>query len=333
MNEKRNNGSVNLVDLFFYLLSHWYLFVICVAVCVGFAYYRYSKMQHVFRSDATIIIKDPSNTQSTVQMGTYSSLINHVSMSNEILQLQSRELMQMVVTTLDADIDYIEKDRLRNVELYRNAPVRMFVVRGDGDFECLIKVIPSGQTQITVEGSGLAKQDVQLGDTLKVGTHRVIFSPNSSFTSYMGKEIKVRKVTVPTRASQFVARLKVVQAETDGSILQLSLNDYSFMRADDVLNMLVQKYNEDAVREKNRIAVNTAAFINERLAIIQDELGSVEEDLSRLKTSERILDVEATAADYLNQNNALNKQIVELETKLSTMRYLKDYVRSAFRGY
>ena len=110
MNEKNNNSTVNLVDLFFYLLSHWYLFVVCVAISVGFAYYRYSKMQHVFRSDATIIIKDPSNTQSTVQMGAYSSLINHVSMSNEILQLQSRELMQMVVTTLDADIDYVEKD-------------------------------------------------------------------------------------------------------------------------------------------------------------------------------------------------------------------------------
>ena len=45
MNEKNNNSTINLVDLFFYLLSHWYLFVICVAVCVGFAYYRYSKIQ------------------------------------------------------------------------------------------------------------------------------------------------------------------------------------------------------------------------------------------------------------------------------------------------
>ena len=248
MNEKNNNSTVNLVDLFFYLLSHWYLFVVCVAISVGFAYYRYSKMQHVFRSDATIIIKDPSNTQSTVQMGAYSSLINHVSMSNEILQLQSRELMQMVVTTLDADIDYVEKDRLRNVELYRNAPVRMFVVRSEGDFECFLKVTPSGETQITVEGSGVERQEVQLGDTLRISGHRVVFSPNASFSSYLGKEIKVVKMSVPSRASLFVSNLKVVQAETDGSILQLSLMDYSYLRANDVLNMLVQKYNEDAVR-------------------------------------------------------------------------------------
>ena len=159
MNEKKTNASVNLVDLFFYLLSHWYLFVICVVLCVGYAYYRYSKMQHVFQSDATIIIKDPSNTQSTVQMGAYSSLINHVSMSNEILQLQSRELMSMVVTTLDADIDYVEKDRLRNVELYRNAPVRMFVVRNDSDFQCQLKVVPSGEMQITVEADDETKEE------------------------------------------------------------------------------------------------------------------------------------------------------------------------------
>jgi hypothetical protein len=75
-------------------------------------------------------------------------------MSNEILQLQSRELMQMVVTTLDADIDYLEKDRLRYVELYRNAPVRMFVVRKEGDFECQLKLVPCGEMQVSVEGPG-----------------------------------------------------------------------------------------------------------------------------------------------------------------------------------
>ena len=128
MNEK-NNNQVNLVDIFFYLLAHWYWFVACVLICVGYAYYRYAKTQLVYQSDATIIIKDPSNTRTTVQLNTYSNLINHVSMSNEILQLQSKALMTDVVKFLDADINYTQRVKLRNQELYRLAPVRMYVSR------------------------------------------------------------------------------------------------------------------------------------------------------------------------------------------------------------
>ena len=32
-NRRKQENSVNLVDLFFYLLSYWYWFVLCVLVC------------------------------------------------------------------------------------------------------------------------------------------------------------------------------------------------------------------------------------------------------------------------------------------------------------
>ena len=42
--------GVNILDLFFYLLSYWYVFVICVAVCVGYQMYKYSKSTFVYRA-------------------------------------------------------------------------------------------------------------------------------------------------------------------------------------------------------------------------------------------------------------------------------------------
>ena len=66
MQEKRN--QVNILDLFFYFLSNWYWFVLCIAICVGIAYYRYAKTPLVYRSEATIIIKDPNNMQTTARL-------------------------------------------------------------------------------------------------------------------------------------------------------------------------------------------------------------------------------------------------------------------------
>ena len=48
-----NGGQVNLIDLFFYLLSYWYWFVLCAGLAVGYAWYRYAKSPLLYRGDVT----------------------------------------------------------------------------------------------------------------------------------------------------------------------------------------------------------------------------------------------------------------------------------------
>ena len=125
--------QVNIVDLFFFLLSHWYWFLLCAGLALGFAWYRYAKSPLLYRGDVTVIIKDPSNSTRTVRMDTYSNMINTVSMSNEMLQLRSKSMMSDVVRSLDADVNYQVHDKLRDIELYRNSPVRVFFSREEGE--------------------------------------------------------------------------------------------------------------------------------------------------------------------------------------------------------
>ena len=97
MSKQTQKNQINLVEVFFYLLRHWYWFVICAGIAVAYAYYKYTQMPFVYRADATIIIKDPSHAQSTVSLERYASLINNVDVTNEILQLSSKQLMAEVV--------------------------------------------------------------------------------------------------------------------------------------------------------------------------------------------------------------------------------------------
>jgi capsular exopolysaccharide synthesis family protein len=330
---EKNNTQVNLIDLFFYLLGKWYWFVACIVFFVGFAYYRYAKTPLVFRSDATVIIKDPSNTRATVHMDNYSSLINHVSMSNEILQLKSKQLMGETLMSLGANVNYTIQERLRSIELYDRTPVRLMVCDGGGTGYLLFKVVPGeDRTLSLVEGEGSVRT-VELGDTIVVSGTKVVLNPTPYYSQYAGREVTIGKFPPYAAAQRFLARLKVSQTESDGTILQLSLQDNNLQRASDVLNTLVTKYNEDAIREKNRIAVNTAAFINERLDIIQGELGEVEDSLAQFKSSERIMDVNEAAGEYLSESKGYGAEIVKIETRSRLARYLKDYLLSAFRSF
>ena len=334
MQQNNNSNQVNVIDLFFYLLPRWYWFFLCIAVCVGFAYWKYARTPMVYRSDATVIIKDPGNSRSTVHMDNYSGLINRVSMSNEILQLQSKQLMSEVVKTLDADINYTVHERLRDIELYDRTPVRMFIVRDGAEFEYF-------KAKVHIDDPYFVRLDIgldslvtaRLQDTVSIKGTKVIFKPTGLYVSYLGREITIEKYPVASATAAYLSRIKITQAESDGSILNLSLQDYSLRRASDILNTLVEKYNEDAIREKNRIAVNTASFINERLVIIQEELGDVEGELAHFKSSERIMNVDEAASGYLSESKRFSEEIVKVETQLRLAEYLEDYLRTSFNSY
>ncbi len=332
--QNNNKSQVNVLDLFFYLLGQWYWFVLCIALCVGYAYYRYAKAPMIYRSDATVIIKDPSNARSTVSLGNYSGMINRISMSNEMLQLKSKQLMSEVVRALDADINYGYKEKLRTTELYDSSPVRMHVSRelGQPDYLSLhVRCADSGTLQVW---SGEDKtQMVALGDTVTISGATLCFTPTINYSRFIGKEITITKVPLMSAAVQFLSRLKIQQAESEATILSISLQDFSLRRANDVLNTLVDKYNEDAIREKNRIAVNTASFINERLMIIQEELNEVEDDIANFKVSEQMMDVNSQAAEYLRATKAYGSKIEEIETKLRLADYLDQYLRDSFKEY
>ena len=205
-NTKKNSRGeqINLVDLFFFLLSHWYWFLICVAIALGYAWYKYSKTPLVYQSNVTVVIKDPSNTTRSVRMDSYSNIINSVDMTNEMLQLRSKSMMDEVVRSLDADVNYLVRDRFREIELYRNSPVRVFFSRDEGEDPGTfsIQITPLDSKTLRLESSA-GTQTVALDDTVSLGQGRVVFQPTAADNaSANGKEIKIRKVPVrsqPTR--------------------------------------------------------------------------------------------------------------------------------------
>ena len=167
-------------------------------------------------------------------------------------------------------------------------------------------------------------QTVALGDTIALGTGRVVFFPTERYVpeSY-GQQIEIRKSTVTGAASGFISRLSI---SNEKNVLWLSERDFNAQRAADIINMLVIKYNEASIREKNRVAVNTERFINERLDIIERELGSVEGGIAGFKSNNQLMSVDEAAAMYLGDSRGYGAELVDVETRLALSNYLKDYV-------
>ena len=123
-----------------------------------------------------------------------------------------------------------------------------------------------------------------------------------------------------------LGNLGIRQEEDESSILVLSLKDSSPQRAEDVLNTLIAVYNEEAIHDKNQVAINTSEFIRERLIIIEQELGSVESQLESFKQSKQLVEIGSIASRYMGESQAYNADALEQETQLKLAQFIKEYL-------
>ena len=333
----KNEQGVNLVDLSVYLLSKWKWFVLSVLVFGGLAWYHYATSPLVFFRSVTVIIKDPSNKTSTAGLDRYDNYINKVNVANEILQFRSKRLMREVVQRLHADVDYRMEKGLRTDELYNLSPVSVSFINVMPERRISFAVTPRGGNTVTLsafEGLPSAKEsyDVRLNDTLKVGDERILVTGTDHWgKSWTGREIRVTKNPLNAVAGRFQGSMGIRQEEDESSILVLSLKDASPRRAEDVLNTLVNVYNEEAINDKNQVAVNTSEFINERLIIIERELGGVETELESFKQHNQVMDIGSLAGRYTGEEQAYSADAQQQETQLRLARFIKDYLTDPTR--
>ena len=331
----KGEQGVNLADVFLYLASKWKWFLLSVAVLGGLSWYHWAKSPLVYYRSATVIIKDPSSKTSTAGLDRFDNFINKVNVANEILQFRSKRLMREVVTRLHADVSYTVQDGLRRTELYTSSPVavRFPDASPEQPLGLTVTAKDKGHVQLngfqgfgpSAEGRSLT---VRLGDTVSVspGLRVVVTATNDYGTGWQGRPVEVRKSPLDAVADRYRNSIGIQQEEEESSILTLSVKDNSAARAEDVLNMLITVYNEEAIKDKNQVAVNTADFINERLIIISRELGGVETELEDFKRTNLVVDLGATTGYTMGDAQKYGTEALELETQLRLAGYIKDYL-------
>lgn len=124
----------------------------------------------------------------------------------------------------------------------------------------------------------------------------------------------------------YQSRINISLASKTATIINLILDDVSTARAEDILNTLIAVYNEDVINDKNQIAVNTSKFINDRLIIIERELGSVDANIESFKRENQLTDITSETGMYLQNTSRYKQEGLSLENQLSIAKYIKEYL-------
>lgn len=329
------SGSVPVLDIIFMTLRHWPWILLSVAICVGVAYLWLLRTPNVYSRSAEILIKDESKGNSVgadefANMGLFQSNTN---LQNEIYNLKSKDMTEEVVRRLGLDINYFKDGRFHDQVAYgTDLPVRVTTTGypDESSLNFTLKIDPAGMVTVkdfvTPEGSYGKSYTGRLNSAITTPGGSIMVSPSPLYIKGSNVELKVQKYPLSVARDSYNARLQVAMSNDNSSIIKLTVFDQSTQRADDVLKTLIDVYNENWIHDKNQISVSTSNFIDERLGVIQSELGNVDSDISSYKSANLIPDVGAAASMYMSQNQETQAQMLELNNQLSMARYIRSYL-------
>lgn len=328
--------EINLRDQLDAYLVHWKWFVISVVLCVALAlvYLRYATPQ--YSVSATIMIKDDkkggmmnSELSAFQDIGLFGNMTNSV--DNEMEVLRSRTLMENVVKKLGLNVVYYTKGSIRTSEAYKSTPVSV-------NFSLPDSVLHKADTSFTVKinsktGFRIYNQDGDdigdygFGEKVNFQDGKITVLPRfENLEELNSREVLVQVKPLAKVTLAYQENVQVAPVDKNTSVIKLSLNSAVRQKAEDVLNTLIEQYNIDVVADKNLISENTARFIEKRLALIESELGQVEQSAESFKESNQLTDIAAEAGIVLDNASDYAKRIVEAETRLQLTNFLIEYL-------
>lgn len=329
--------------LFRYLI-HWPWFAACIAVCLAGAWLYLRYTAPVYNVSASVIIKDNeksskagSSMADLEDLGFYSSISNF---DNEVEILHSRTLIKKVVEELDLYINYRAKGRFHDVELYKTSPVKVWITPEEAEnmpatATLEISLLPGDKMNVKVVTGEqeYTKQFDKLPALLTTPSGTFSFVRTDSAAIEGERKILATVSSPRAVASDYGGRLTIEPTSKTTTIAQVSLQSTNKQRGADFINKLVEIYNRDANDDKNEVATKTAEFIDERIKIINGELGTTEQELETFKRDAGLTDLKSDAQLALNENSEYEKKRAENSTQLRLVQFLASYANNPDHAY
>lgn len=338
-----NEEFISIADLMRMCVRKWYWFIVSILVMltIGFLYIKMTPPTYI--RTASILVKDDSKGALSAEASAFQEIglmQANTNVNNEIISMTSSDVMTEVVKRLGLDVSYKTDGKFYDPILYgKDLPINVSFNDLDNSQTAKLKIKISRNEATLYD---FIKNDKEfnesitgnIGDTLNTPLGKIIIKANLYFIQ--GEDISpiyVHKYSLDDVVASYTKVLKVNLQNDEASVVDLSISDVSTQRAEDILNTLIAVYNEKWIADKNQIAVSTSNFINDRLAIIEKELGNVEENISEYKSKNLLPNLESTSNMYQTQSSETTSRIIDLNTQISLARYIKSYMASKSDNY
>ncbi len=314
----------NIQKLLFRILPYWPL--ILLALGIGFVgakiYLRYATK--IYAVKARVIVNDDSQqkTANLVDIMQLDTRNMSTETEKEMEIMRSRNLLELLVKNLQLNVTYGLKGHVTSGQSFKNIPFKLILENSDSV-------------------TSTFKGDVHVVNG-KIKLNNVLYPCDTFIQASFGKikwhinqpEVKksennewyVLVQPVNNTVDQIQKSLTIEPISKQSSILDVTYNDALPERGLDIMDSLLSLYASTTVDYKSRMSENTLHFLDERLALVSQDLNDVEKNLQNYKTKNDIFDLSAQGSVILDRLKETDGKISELKVQLDVLDKIKSYV-------
>ncbi|WP_185117609.1 GumC family protein [Chryseobacterium sp. PMSZPI] len=342
---QEESDKINIHEIIIPYLRNWIWFIIIPFIGIILTYFYLKTLTPVYSIQSSVLIKD---AKSSPGMGGDFNVLKDLSgfggmstnsIKNELEIFRSKKLMHDVVKALDLQTTIYTEVGFTTKELYKDtAPFGVKVLE-----EKVLVEEPKKPISIKIEGEKVTLSSKEFpkeisttfGKTVSLPYANIIIVRNPNFNKLKAGELGKLYFSYSTKDSKvndlqdiFVSDL----VNKEATVIALSLKYPNVDKAKDIINKIVQVYNQDAIKDKNSESAVTRDFIDERINIIANDLGEVESRKEKFKSSNQITDLGTEAKINLETSAEARAKQIEVDAQLSLTNSLISYLSRQGNG-
>lgn len=329
--------EINIQEIIKPYVKNWVWFIIIPIISLIVTYFYLKFVTPIYNIQSSVLIKDAKKTPSAGgEFGVLQDLsgfggMGTSSIDNEIEIFKSKKLMREVVKQNNLQTSIYAKSSLNDKELYKETSPIVIQVINEKDYAnkitpVFIKI--SGQN-IVLTSDSFSEIKTQFNKTISLPYANILIVKNPTYNKSKAGDVSNIYFTYSTiegTVNSLQRMVGVGLANKDVTVINLSLNYPNINKAKDIVNTLVRVYNYDAINDKNSESQKTKDFIDDRINLISKELGQVENEKERFKSSNQITDLSTEARINLETSAEARAKQIELESQLELTNALVDFM-------
>lgn len=324
MNEGNTNShSRSIQEIISPYVKNWKVIVCFLILCVGMGFLYCKVSANQYFTNAKILISDDNERQRGIGLDmsfleSFGLGRNTGSIDNEIEILRSRTINNKVIDSLNLNVRYLKKEGLETTELYKTNPIKFKVDNYSGVYALLTLDKKSNDTFIIKEKQSKFNTELHPGEVINSPWGMISIEPTmygGDFPLFveLSRWSAEREVTIST-----------VSKKSD--MVEISMISPIPQKNEDIINSLIHFYNDQNISYKRWIGEETIKFLDDRLASMTVELGTIEKNVETYKKDNNLVDLQIEAPHFINSGWEYDQKIVEITVQKEILSSIEKYL-------
>jgi Mrp family chromosome partitioning ATPase len=308
-------------------MPYWPLFVILITISLGAAFIFLKFSPPIYEIVGKVLVKDEKKgVDASKVLDALNVFGEKKIVENEIDIFLSWPILEAVVKDLNLYQSITHEENLRTVDVYGPSSPVVFEVINSDSIRQLTKsvgfIVNWKSNFISIDGKKYYD-----GGKIELQGNGFIVHFNPAFSGVKDESKYYLNVTsVASTALGLKSGLKIESTSKQSTVIQIVIESTNRKKGEDIINTLIYEYQKAALKDKNQVASNTLAFVEDRLRIMVQDLSDVETNIEKYKKKEGIINVSEQSTLFLETVKSNDQKLSEINLQLSVLGDVESYV-------